>query len=91
MNDTYIWIMIITTVVGLVAFVVLHKEEGVKQRIRIYGEYYTIITTVYVNGKRIDRWEDSSKDDDEYQKIREDRLKEAKEFYNNLTANKDEV
>ena len=88
MNETYIWVLIIGTIVGLLLFVILHKEEGVKQKVKVYGRTYNVFTIIYIDGKVFQRWTDATESEEGYLKMKESRLKEATELYNNLMFNK---
>ena len=86
--ENFIIFICVATVIGLVAFVVLHKEEGVRQKVKVYGLCYYLKTFVYINGKVYGYWEDKIDDDDEYIKIRKKRRKEAEELYDSLMFKK---
>ncbi len=81
--------MLIATVVGLVAFAILHKQEGVVQRVKVYGNKYYVKTLVYVEGKVVDEgWYDEIETDEDYKRIKESRKEQAEDFYNTLTFKK---
>ena len=85
----YIWFMLIATVVGLVAFAILHKQEGVVQRVKVYGNKYYVKTLVYVEGKVVDEgWYDEIETDEDYKRIKESRKEQAEDFYDTLTFKK---
>jgi len=86
--DAYIWFMLIVTVIGLIGFAILHKEEGVVQRIRVYGKEYQIRTIVYIAGKPVDGWFDVVESDDEFKRIKKNRKEQAQDFYDTLTFKK---
>ena len=79
----YIWFMLIATVVGLVAFAILHKQDGVVQKVKVYGNKYYVKTLVYVEGKVVDEgWYDEIETDEDYKRIKESRKEQAEDFYN---------
>ena len=85
----YIWFMLIATVVGLVAFAILHKQDGVVQKVKVYGNKYYVKTLVYVEGKVVDEgWYDEIETDEDYKRIKESRKEQAEDFYNTLTFKK---
>ena len=82
--NSYIWFMIIATVIGLILFAILHEEEGVVQRVKIYGNVYTIKTFIYIDGKPFESWIDSTTEEKEFEEIKKNRTEQAQDFYNTL-------
>jgi len=82
--------MLVATVIGLIAFAFLHKEEGVVQRVRVYGSEFKIKTLVYIDGKLVDEgWFDTAETEEEYERIKKIRREQAQDFYDTLTFKKE--
>ena len=81
-------IIIVATVVGLVLYALLHKEEGVVQRVKVYGGEFIIKTFVYVGGRPVDGWVDTAETEFEFKRIKQQRKEQAQDFYETLTFQK---
>jgi len=88
MNEIYIWMIIIATIVGLLLYVILHKEEGVVQRVKVYGGEFKIKTLVYISGQLVDGWFDTAETEEQFQRIKKNRKEQAQDFYDTLTFNR---
>ena len=84
--------MIIATFIGMIAFLILHKEEGVVQRVKVYGNLFHIKTFVYIDGKPVDDgWYDTAETEAEFKRIKENRKEQAQDFYDTLTFKKNDT
>ena len=86
--NTYIWFLMIATVIGMILYVILHKEDGVVQQVKVYGNEYKIKTLVYIGGKLIDGWYDVATDEKEFKRIKKNRKEQAEDFHKTLTFQK---
>ena len=69
-------------ILWLIYYGFIRKEDGIVQRVKVYGDNYHLITAVYVKGKKICRWDDKTKHDDEFIITKDYRKKQATTLYN---------
>ena len=86
--EIYSAIIVISTAIGLILYAILHKENGVVQRVRVYGGEFIIRTFIYVNGKPIDGWVDTAETEEEFKRIKQQRKEQAQDFYETITFQK---
>ena len=63
-----LWIIVVS-LFGMALYFMLHEENGVRQKIKVYGKDYIIKTFIFVNDHVIKSWIDVTQDDAEFEKI----------------------
>ena len=84
-------IIIIAIIVGLLLFIFLHKQHGVKQKVSVYGNVYYIKTYIFLNGTKLQEWSDVACDDEDLEVTKKSAFDKANTLFNSINKKSNEI
>lgn len=83
--------VVLLTVVLLALYVIFYKDNGVKQRVRVYGLFYYIRTVVYINNKLFQSWNDVADTQKQMEEVKEERRKQAQSLFDTVIERTEKI
>ena len=68
-------------ILWLIYYAFIRKEDGIVQRVKVYGTKYYIRTKVWVKGELIQSWIDETEEETDYYRIKRRRKRQGEIKY----------